>query len=128
MRTTPALPGEYADYLEAHGWERKNTGSCDAILFLKKDLRLFVKGDVIDLFIEDPFADGRPKFELLFSFTGWSSLGFLAWTFLMHIIGAVSLRSFLTKVKQEVTHGVPPFEDLMKHFRIHDHKGVPEAY
>jgi len=126
------LPEEFSDYLVNHGWERhEGADSLSAIAFTKKDLRLIVKGDAVDLFIEDPVADPwRRKYELLFSFIGWSGLGFFAWTLLMHIFDAVPLRAFLAKVKAEVTGGMSPMEDLMKHFRIAeaDPKAIPLGY
>lgn len=129
MRSTPAFPADFDDYLVVQGWSLANSKRDGYMMYTKKDCCLIVNGDTIDLLIRqpEPLPNG-PALEVIHSFTGWSGLGFFAFTLLMHIMDAVPLNSFLTKVKKEVTTNVGPFEPLLRHFRVADHKGIPEAY
>lgn len=131
MRTTPALPGDFADYLIKYGWTCVQTKRDGYSMYSKKDLCLVVNGDTVDILTRQPDpGPTKPSMVLLHSFIGWSDLNFLGWTFLMHVMGAVKLTSFFTNVKREVLNGTEPMEDLYKHFRVNenDTSVVPLGY
>jgi hypothetical protein len=129
MRENPVFPSDFADYLTAHDWVQREDIGTASVVFFKKNMRLVIKGDAMDLFMENPFrADGKPIFELIHAFTGWTALSFFTFQLLMHTLGVVTLQRFLANVKKEVTGDGSPAAELLTHFTLIEQRKTSEAY
>ncbi|HET6255812.1 MAG TPA: hypothetical protein VFE32_17175 [Puia sp.] len=123
MRTTPQFPPDFVRYLESHGWRQEDTGS-SWISFRRNDMRVFVKGDVIDVFIQTDDNPRRPL-ELLCAFHGWPILNEFTFMLQMHVMNVVSLKQFVRKAKREFADEAMTIDKILEHFGV---EHLPEAY
>lgn len=97
----PNLNQEKIDYLLLNGYERRAGQRSDT--FIKDDNRIVILNGTADFFINDTGEEGQrmPGWFLTHSFTGIADIDTSAWMMLMHMTGAIPLRTMLKNMNEQ---------------------------
>lgn len=91
------LKQEFGEYLATNGYRYHEEGK--SIVFSNASMRIYVRGNNIDVFKHDPLHDPEQPWQYVSSFTGFADMNFFQWMHLMQAMGLVHIKQHLDNAK-----------------------------